>query len=67
MASGRFCKGFAAGAAAGAGAGLGSWILSRTIFHRHSPIVRLEKSLQIGPSRRRCLSGSGRTSSGFRD
>jgi len=49
MASKRFWKGFAAGAAAGAGAGFGSWLLSRSVFHRfQSPVVRLEKSVQIG-------------------
>lgn len=48
MAGRRFWKGFAAGAAAGAGAGFGSWLLSRAIGHRNSPVLRFEKSLQIG-------------------
>jgi uncharacterized membrane protein len=49
MASRRFWKGFAAGAVAGSSAGFGSWLLSRVAFQRSdSPVVRLEKSVQIG-------------------
>jgi hypothetical protein len=47
MASMRFWKGFATGAAAGAG--ISSWVLARAVFCRaQSPVVRLEKSVQIG-------------------
>ena len=48
MGSRKFWKGFAAGAATGVGAGLGSWALQWAVFRRKSPVVRLEKSIQIG-------------------
>jgi uncharacterized membrane protein len=44
----RHWRGFAAGAAAGAGLTFGSVALANSLFRRHSRVIRLEKSIQIG-------------------